>query len=311
MIRLRDGFVINPDTFWKPAYRISPYTTNYTQINKRIIDQGVIDYDLVNSFFGQNFYPTLNGRSAIALALNQYDLNPPDEVMITTTSGNSYISSCVTNEIDKICKWSMKLSNQTKLIFVNHEFGFCYQELESLKKYGLPIIEDRALSFSSNDKTNSVGNTGDFVIYSLPKFFPVSFGGVLQCNNPSRMKYLPAEDQQLKSYFFSLVTNYLQQTEAIKKARLDNFNYLKGRFMDMGFHPFFEITDFNIPGVFMFRTKKMDVNEFKKFMQSNGVESSVFYGENAFFIPVHQGLCQEDMDFFYSLTSYFMENGNE
>ncbi len=278
MIRLRDGFVINPDTFWKPAYRISPYTTNYTQINKRIIDQGVIDYDLVNSFFGQNFYPTLNGRSAIALALNQYDLDPTDEVMITTTSGNRYISSCVTNEIDKICKWSMKLSNQTKLIFVNHEFGFCYQELESLKKYGLPIIEDRALSFSSNDKTNSVGNTGDFVIYSLPKFFPVSFGGVLQCNNPSRMKYLPAEDQQLKSYFFSLVTNYLPQTEA---------------------------------GVFMFRTKKMDVNEFKKFMQSNGVESSVFYGENAFFIPVHQGLCQEDMDFFYSLTSYFMENGNE
>ncbi len=247
MIRLRDGFVINPDTFWKPAYRISPYTTNYTQINKRIIDQGVIDYDLVNSFFGQNFYPTLNGRSAIALALNQYDLDPTDEVMITTTSGNRYISSCVTNEIDKICKWSMKLSNQTKLIFVNHEFGFCYQELESLKKYGLPIIEDRALSFSSNDKTNSVGNTGDFVIYSLPKFFPVSFGGVLQCNNPSRMKYLPAKD----------------------------------------------------------------LNEFKKFMQSNGVESSVFYGENAFFIPVHQGLCQEDMDFFYSLTSYFMENGNE
>jgi perosamine synthetase len=311
MITLRDGFVINPDNFWKPAYRISPYSTYYVQVNKRIIDRGIVDYTAVIDFFGGNFFPTLNGRSAIALALQQYNLDPHDEVLIITTSGNRYISSCVTNEVEKICKWSMKMSDQTKLIFVNHEFGYCYQELEGLSKYNLPIIEDMALSFASVDKNGKAGRMGDFVIYSLPKFFPLSFGGVLKCNNLSKLKYPPKTDAQLEKYFFTLMTNYLLEVQTIKKSRLDNFDYLQRKFRNLDFEPFFEATTSDIPGVFLFKVKDIDTNDFKKFMLNNGIESSVFYGENAFFVPVHQGLRQEDMDFFYSLALYFMENGNK
>lgn len=311
MLKLKNGYVINPDSFWRPSYRISPFNTSYTTINKRIFDDNDIDEELVKDFFGLLFFPCQNGRSAIALALKQYDLQPEDEVLILTTSGNKYISSCVTREIEKVCKWSRKASSWTKLIFVNHEFGFCYKDLEKLNEYNLPIIEDKALSFISTGENELAGKIGDFVIYSLPKFFPISFGGVLKCNDDSKIKYFPAADVELNNYFFMLMSVYLKQIEEIKKMRLANFAYLKKIFLELNFSPFFEASVNEVPGAFVFRAPGIDLDGFKIFMQSNGIESSVFYGEQAFYIPVHQHLSREDMDLFYLLTSHFIENGNK
>lgn len=311
MIKLKKGYVINPDPFWKPSYRISPFTTQHISINKKIVDENIIDHEVIEDSFGDTFFPCFNGRSAIALALKQYDLTIDDEVWIVTTSGNNYISSCVTNEIEKICNWSTSKSQKTKLIFVNHEFGFVYKKLQNLKEHNLPIIEDKALSFASVDNDHEIRERGDFVIYSLPKFFPVSFGGVLKCNYSSKLKYVPEIDQELIKQFFPLMTAYLSQIETIKKKRLDNFNYLKEQFLQYNFEPFFHAGKYEIPGVFMYRTSGINLAEFKTFMQANGVESSVFYGEEAFFIPVHQGLNREDMDFFFLLTSHFIESGNQ
>lgn len=310
MTKLSNGFVINPDTFWRPCYRISPYNTGYNSINKKIIDKAIVDKEIITQFFGAKYFPTINGRSAIMLALQQYGLLPNDEVAILTTSGNAYISSCVTSEIEKVCKWSMTITDQTKLIFVNHEFGFCYEKLNELRKYGLPIIEDCALSFASTNQEKSTGTVGDFVIYSLPKFFPISFGGVLKCNDKFRINKLPEEDKTLVSGFEYLMSFYLKETESIKKKRLSNTTYLLDKFSDIGFEAFFTASEKDIPGIFMFKTARLNLPEFKKFMQDNGVESSVFYGKEAFFIPVHQNLNKEDMDLFYLLTSYFLENGN-
>ncbi len=311
MIKLSNGFVINPDPFWRPSYRISPYNTGYNSINKKIIDKAFVDRELITHFFGHQHYPVINGRSAIMLALQQYDLRPEDEVAIITTSGNTYISSCVTLEIEKICKWSMAITERTKLLFVNHEFGFCYEGLNQLRKYDLPIIEDCALSLASTNMGNTVGTIGDFVIYSLPKFFPISFGGVLKCNNVKRMKKAPMNNNELVYAFECLMTHYLPDVDRIKNKRLDNNKYLIDKFDKAGFLPFFKASQENIPGVFMCSTSGLNLFEFKKFMQNNGIESSVFYGEEAFYIPVHQHLNQDDMDFFYLLTSYFLENGNQ
>ena len=48
-------------------------------------------------------------------------------------------------------------------------------------------------------------------------------------------------------------------------------------------------------------------DKLKIFMQSNGVESSIFYGEDAFFIPVHQNLKDLDLDYFVTLIEYFVK----
>lgn len=311
MVKFREGYVINPDVFWRPVYRISPFSTNYNSVNRKIVEVNHVDRPFVEHYFGASFFPVINGRQAISLALKQYDLKSSDEIYITTTSGNRYISSCVTNEIEKICEWKMEFSNKTKLIFVNHEFGYCHKELARLKKTGIPIIEDMALSFASGGMNCNAGRVGDFVIYSLPKFFPVSFGGVLKCNIPDRMKYLPETDKELESYFYPLMTNYLKQVNTISSCRIENFKYLESKFKEIGFLPYFEVTENNIPGVFMFKTIGIDLQSFKIFMQANGIESSVFYGSEAFYIPVHQGLKKDDLDFFYVLTKYFLEYGNK
>jgi len=86
------------------------------------------------------------------LALRFYNLIKKDLITILTTSGNFYISSYVTNEIEKFFNWNRKISSKTKLIIVNYEFGYPYKNLIDLKKYNIAIIEDFAREhYSEND----------------------------------------------------------------------------------------------------------------------------------------------------------------
>lgn len=310
-MNLYKGYIINPESFWQPAYRISPFNTSFISKNYNIIDAGISDNDLLKSFFGEQYIFCENGKHAIRLALEQIGLERNDEVWVITTSGNKYISSCVTNEIEKFCRWSRKKSSLTKLIFVNHEFGFCYNNLEELKFHGLPIIEDRALSFLSIDEKNQTGKIGDFVVYSLPKFFPINVGGVLQYNNPLFYNKVKNTGDEIQHYLSALLSHYLNEVDLIKDKRRNNYKYISELFNTLGFASRFVLSENEVPGVYMFTTTGIDLNKLKIFMQSNGIESSVFYGEEAFFIPVHQELNKEDLDFFFHLISYSLNYGNQ
>ena len=46
----------------------------------------------------------------------------------------------------------------------------------------------------------------------------------------------------------------------------------------------------------------------KEFMQRNGVESSVFYGQNAFYIPIHQNLDQNQLNYMVALLNCFYDD---
>ena len=311
MPEIYNKFVVNPEGYWRPSYRVSPFNTGFISRNNQLIKEGIINNELIRSFFGENFIYLQNGKSAINLALRQYFLKKDDEVWIVTPSDNKYISSCVTNEIEKFCKWSRKKSVNTKLIFVNHEFGICYKELTELKKYDLPIIEDRALSFLSSDDEFLTGKVGDFVVYSLPKIFPVNFGGILQINDERLLNKAGKINATNDFYLSVLLSHYLKEVASIRNTRIKNYNYLSKLFTQLNFLPRFTLSRNEVPGVFMFKAPHVNLDLLKTFMQNNGVESSVFYGEDAFFIPVHQELVQSDMDFFFSLVKYFMEYGNQ
>src|SRR5947208_6862819 len=105
MAKFRDGYVIEPESFWRPAYRISPFNTSFISRNHLLIRNGEIHRELISNYFGELYTPCQSGKQAIYLALSQYGLKPDDEVWIITTSGNRYISRCVTKEIETICKW--------------------------------------------------------------------------------------------------------------------------------------------------------------------------------------------------------------
>jgi hypothetical protein len=144
-------FILNPDPYCLPSYRISPFSTRDISRNANFGDSDLVDVYFANRFPGAGVEFTENGRKAINLALQFYNLAKDDVVTILTTSGNLYISGCVTREIEKFCKWSRKIESATRLIFVNHEFGFPFSGLEKLKEYNLPIIEDCAHEFYSED----------------------------------------------------------------------------------------------------------------------------------------------------------------
>jgi hypothetical protein len=301
-------FVINPDPYSMPCYRIGPFQTRDLSINHCLPDSDLIDEYFDERFANKDFIYTENGRLAISTALDFYNLGKDDVVTILTTTNNFYISSCVTNEIEKFSKWSRKIVPETKIIFVNHEFGFPYLELRQLKDYKLPIIEDCAVSFFSQDKNSDIGNVGDFVIYSFPKMFPLQIGGLLVSNILNKIEKKDKIDDLKSRYIKNVLSHNIKFKEEIINKRIYNYNYLNEKFKSLGFSERFNIKQGAVPGVFMFRTdkRKIDLPELKKYFYAHGVQCSVFYGEDAFFIPVHQALNEHDMEYFFEVIKSFI-----
>lgn len=286
-------------------YNISPYDPNFTFQSSS--DQSHLE-NYLNGRFRRWCY-TLKAREAIKIALGYYNLAKDDVVTILTTSGNFYISSCVTNAIESVCRWSREILPETKVLFVNHEFGYPYKDLEGLKGYGLPIIEDCAYAFFSESKGYTIGKIGDFAIYSLPKAFPVEWGGILVFNNPDFDLSHPLDENE-HSEWVSNLSSVIADEGMIKAQRLWNYRFLRDQLEPLGIEPFFELEDGVIPGVFLFNwLTEIDYADLKIYMQDNGVECSVFYGRNAFFIPMHHLLTEGDLLFFCRLLKkYIIEN---
>ena len=248
---------------------------------------------------------TFSGTEAISLALSQLSLQKDDVITILTTTQNFYISGCVTKAIEPHCRWSRKIEPKTKVIYVNHEFGFPYAELNELKKLNLPIIEDCAYAFSANNAEGSVGQVGDFVIFSLPKFFPMQLGGILL----SQTAVKPSIDKSLQNYIETELQKYLSQVDFYSEKRRELYHIYSEVFSALpGCHPRFELTPYDVPGAFLFHAPEfIDLPKLKLFYTRQGIESSVFYGEQVYFLPLHQNLNLEDVRYLYILAAYFYE----
>ena len=305
---IADGFIINPPKELLPNYRISPFRTIDIIKNRELPDSNLCDSYFKGRFSSQNYIYTLSGRDAINRALSNYNLDKKDCVTILTTSGNFYISGCVTKEIEKYCKWSRKIEPDTKLIYVNHEFGYPYQELRKLKDYNVPIIEDCAHTFFSKDKNNDLGEIGDFVIYSFSKIFQIQVGGLLVSNISESIKTTYRIDVALLRYIKNVLSYYLVTEQEIINNRIHNHNFLANKFKTLGFTPRFQLEHGTVPGVFLFKTnnQKLDLPELQKYYWAHGVHCSVFYGEEAFYIPVNQVLNDQDMQYFFEVIKSFL-----
>ncbi len=126
---------------------------------------------------------TPSGRSALDTVLRSLALEPGDDVLITNSSGQTYISPCVTCIVFNHCRPSRVLTDRTRAIVVIHEYGHPHPQLgklcETARDRGIPLIEDCAYSFDSTLDGVPLGSFGDFAVFSLSKVLPVSAGGVL------------------------------------------------------------------------------------------------------------------------------------
>jgi hypothetical protein len=301
-------FVINPDPYSLPCYRIGPFKTTDLSLNHCMPDDNAIDEYFDERFYGKDIIYTENGRTAINISLSLYNLSKNDVVTILTTTGNFYISGCVTREIEKHCKWSRELLPQTKVIFVNHEFGFPYTDIRKLRAYNLPIIEDCAGSFFSVDQNKDIGEIGDFIIYSFPKMFPLQIGGLLVSNIPGKLDFSYQIGTERVRYIKNVLSYHIKSKDGIIKKRKSNYIFLRSQFNSLGLSERFCVYDGIVPGVFMFKTGdlKLDLTGLKKYCWSHGMQCSIFYGEDAFFIPVHQALNEGDMLYFYEVVKSYI-----
>jgi perosamine synthetase len=114
-----------------------------------------------------------------------------------------------------------KIGPKTRALYLIHYAGFPgpVREMKKLAEmYGLPLIEDCALSLFSMDGDQPLGVTGDVAIFCLYKLLPVPNGGALVCNGPDRcnMAELPSPSA---STTFSLVSSSLLRNMALRGGR--------------------------------------------------------------------------------------------
>lgn len=299
-------WLLTDDTFMKPSYRISPFTTGSIAANSQCQQDATAD-EYFSTLLGSYQQTWVSkAREAIALALVDLSLTPDDTVTIITTSQNRYVSGCVTKAIEQVCRWDRTLTARTKAILVIHEFGAIVEDLEALYGYGIPVIEDYAHAFHSAPLQ---GIKGDYVIYSFPKYFSIQYGGILLSKRPLQKPFtLPPSTL---NYLKAVISHQLKSIEVFKQKRLANHHYLTESFKRFGCSPRFEWKIHETPSVFIFHLPpEIPLPALKAFAQEHGIESSVFYGEQVFFIPVHHGLEQVDLDYFiFVYQSFLIKNG--
>ncbi len=288
------AFNLMPHMF--PYIRISPFLSNQWSdlLRKDIVHNEVVrnpsfwlDQSRELQFFD-------SGRAALFASLMYEGLKRDDEVLIITTTDGPYISSCVTKTIEKVCQWSRNLTQKTRTVLVIHEFGFpCpYSKIKPCLDKGLPIIEDCAYATGSRIKGAAVGTIGDYAIYSLTKYYPIPFGGILASrkklgNKKSLLSISENDSQKIRI----TISNATQLHHQWNKIRRSNWKFFADQLRRYKITPYFNLTEKIVPGVFLARLPKGFAGDIrKKKLNSIGVEATEYYGQGGFYFPVHQFL---------------------
>ncbi|MBV9528995.1 DegT/DnrJ/EryC1/StrS family aminotransferase [Sphingomonas sp.] len=278
-----------PKTAVKAGLAISPF--NYECVEA--LGQAADGRALLRAHLGASFTLTASGRQALGLVLDRIGLASDDEVAIMTTSGGSYVSACVTSTIEQRCRWAIGISGSSKAVIVIHEWGRPCEALAEAMASGLPVIEDCAYAFAARHPDGrQAGRDGHYAIYSLPKLFSVSFGGLAV----SRMGgTLPSPlDVKEQDYLCRAIAPELSRLPDLLAKRAKVWRHLAGMFSELGARPFFEPRATDTPAVFMFRhdAETVPLSEVRERFEAHGVEASVFYGENAFYVPAHHRMSE-------------------
>ena len=306
-VEYKSGFILRPDQYYSPSYRISPFQTSDIATNLSIVKQNKYANFVWDRFENKEWRFTQTGKHAIALALSVLELTTESVVTVLTTSGNKYVSKCVTEEIDKVCSWSREFCENTEVIFVIHEFGYPFRDLEKLRSYGLPIIEDACHAYYAETPNNDLGLIGDFILFSLPKAYPVQLGGILAFNPKYRVPKSEDMDPGLVDYLSSIMGFYGAQLDEFRNIRIGNYRSLVQRFDTIGCRPWFDLLKNDVPGAFLFSPPLgTNLPGMRQYGWNHGIECSIFYGEDAFFIPVHHRLEDSDLDYFLTVFKDFL-----
>jgi hypothetical protein len=310
-------FVISPDPFLMPTYRIGAFVTASIARNSQI-DLVWAEYarQYFNERFGENnWLVAKNGREAIAFAMDELKLESTQNISILTPSHNLYISGCVTSTLSGYCNWDRKASEQTAAYFVNHEFGYLYKDMVGLVNTGLPVIEDCCTTFFSQDEPRKIGLYGNYSLFSFPKFFSIQIGGLLVGkgvgSNQNLLNKVSLTSDEI-NYILKVVGFELRDVNNILQKRNELHQYASAAFESMGFSLRFPNEPGVVPSLLLLNNHQIikDLPSFKNYLYAQGIQNSVFYGEDAFFIPCHHYLSEVDIEYFKFVTEQYIQLQN-
>lgn len=219
-------------------------------------------------------------------------LKDGQNVTITTTTETHYVSSCVTSAIKQAAPWNRKIDEATGAIFVIHEFGFPHPKLAELRKIAdekkIPLIEDCAYAWN----TEGIGDTGDFVIYSLTKAFPLQFGGYLvgkEFTHEELWNEYGCSDRGKHEYTERRLAHWLQEEDQSSKRRRENYEWYTKLFGEE--RTYFPLEDAVEPGAYILKMENENsMEETSAFVRSFGIECGNYWKNSAIILPVHQRL---------------------
>ena len=229
-----------------------------------------------------------SGKEAIKYIIKTKNLQPIDEVFITTTTGSSYVSTCVSATIFNYCRISRVLTKDTKAIFVIHTFCFPHPDLLLLRKIAternIILIEDCIAAFDSYNADNiRLGSIGDYAVFSLPKIIPVKYGGILfsKTNDVSGIN---------DDFLANQIKCWEVLLPEIKKRRRDNYFFLKEQ---IGNQIYLDDSNVN-PYKYGFFSKK-----YNELMQIPSIEFGKTHVEEEVHLPVNPFINFSDYKILY------------
>jgi hypothetical protein len=116
-------------------------------------------------------------------------------------------------------------------------------------------------------------------------------------------------DPDLVNYLGSILAHYNSRLDEFRAARISNYHSLTQRFETIGCKPWFDSLENDVPGAFLFSTPLgTNLTSMREHGWNHGIECSIFYGEDAFFIPVHNRLTNYDLDYFLTVFKFFLND---
>jgi dTDP-4-amino-4,6-dideoxygalactose transaminase len=257
---------------------------------------------------GKCFNILRSGRSALKLALLAIGMSRNDSVMIVTTTGGSYVSSCVTKTIEEVCQWSHELKNNTRVVLLIHEFGFPCLIPEEISNKGLTIIEDCAYAVGTRINGGKIGMVGDYAIYSLTKYYPIPFGGILVSRKQisPALIFDPLTDDAIE-FVVNFFMNSASKYENWNQQRRTHWHYFSKKIEKHGLRAYFDLDTTVVPGVFVaYLPSTITGSATKDRCVNAGIESTEYYGQGGFYFPVHQYLTSYELEY---ILHHFLNQG--
>lgn len=162
-------------------------------------------------------------RWLFSAVLGSLNLDRTDEIAILTTTGDVYVSICVSVPAFNHCRISRVVTDTTKVVVIVHEFGYAFPDIVSRvtewRARGIIVIEDCAHVIGMRVGGQPIGSFGDYSFFSLSKILPTPVGGLLRTRLPIMLPKMSLEESEATKAGQAIMDTFLPHHDYFSSGR--------------------------------------------------------------------------------------------